>query len=84
MKKNLYQKLTCYTNREGYKKGKFTIPSSLLRYVDVRSQLTIGEFEYGIESAEVNHKAQVLRFLITYTLNLGDSFKKSRLLSVVQ
>ena len=37
------------------------------------------EFEYGVESAEVNHKSQVLRFLITYTLNLGFSYKKSSL-----
>jgi hypothetical protein len=45
----------------------------------VLSGKVVGEFEYGIKSAEVNHKAQVLRFLITYTLNLGFSYKKSRL-----
>ena len=36
----------------------------------------VGEFKYGVEAGEVNHKAQVLRFLYYLYLKLGLFFQK--------
>jgi len=46
--------------------------------IEIRS-----EFVDAIEVTEVYHKSQVSRFLITYTLNLGFSFRKVQTFSII-
>ena len=42
-----------------------------------------GEFVDAIEVTEVYHKSQVSRSLITYTINIGDYFRKVQPFSTI-